>query len=122
MSKLFFLLSILIFVGCNSIPLDSIGFCFERDGKKYCGDIGLNQGKTNQEKSLVITKTPKNGKEETLYTFTEEEIRVFASQLASMNLPGIAAKSLGKGKQPEYLNPKLTDYKKCKTYVTQQLK
>lgn len=116
-----------IFTGCDTLPLKNIGFCYsDENGRQYCGEIGLSEGKTEQENSIVLEETPEEDGAEPkiLYTFTEEEVRVLASQLGDMTAPESDAASVSSSESdapPEYMKPGLTDFRRCKIYLRDRL-
>lgn len=116
------LIIVLVALGCESIPPTNLGFCYEDDGKQYCGEIGFNQAKSEKEGSIVIDRKLEGAEDDELFTFTGEEVRVLASQLSNMNAPdGVSMQSKTPGKQPSYMKASLSDVQKCKEYCKLQL-
>lgn len=83
----FFTVIFALIAGCDSIPIDKIGFCYQdEDGKQYCGNIGFRQAESDKANSVIVEKEDTaGGKKEVLYTFTEDQI----GKLFSM-FPGLA--------------------------------
>ena len=118
MNKLLFLLiGLLCFMGCQAIPIESIGFCYSDDGRQYCGDIGIAKKKTSDEKSVVLEEKTEGEKPKILYTFDEDEIKVFASKLGEMNADEDVDMNASSIEPPDYMKPGLTDFRRCKLYL-----
>lgn len=122
MNRVFLLLLCLcIFGGCEMLSVDKIGFCYsDENGRQYCGDIGFAPGKSDDAKSVVIEETTPDGDTRDLFTFTDEEVRIIASQLGNANPPeGLSTSSAEEGAPPEYMKPGLSDIRRVKIYCEQ---
>ena len=80
--KMFFILFsfVLCFAACDSLPRTDLGFCYEKDGEKYCGSIGINKDKSEKENALVLEEKKEN-KSKILYTLTDKEVGILAESL-----------------------------------------